>query len=51
MEVGSFRGNCKDVASDVIGFWPISIKRITDLQVKHLAFLCYCWMGWNRVNS
>lgn len=38
MEVGSFRGNCKNVASDVIGFWPISIKRVTDLQVKHLAF-------------
>lgn len=38
MEVGSFRGNCKNVASDVIGFWPISIKRVTDLQLKQSCF-------------
>lgn len=38
MKVGSFRGNRKDVASDVIGFWPISIKRVTDLQLKQSCF-------------
>lgn len=38
MEVGSFRGNCKNVASDIVGFWPISIKRVTGLQVKQSCF-------------
>lgn len=51
MDVGLFWWYSRKMALDIIGFRQILIWRKTDMQVKHLAFLYYCWMGWNRVNS